>query len=105
MSQQSSESTPRVRQERTANGTPAGHRVTAAGRETIKVTGVEELISFDETGVVMKTSEGTLTVDGSGLNVTRLDLVGGEADIEGRLIGMYYVEPSERRSKRLFRRS
>ena len=79
------------------------HRVTVSAREGMTVTGVSDVSSFDEEGVVMETVCGTLTVDGEGLGVTRLDLAAGEVEIGGRVVGMYYVD-SARRKKRFLRR-
>ena len=92
--------------EKTAVGGPKGRTsdVTVRGREKITVTGVEEVLSFDEGTVVMSTALGTLSVDGNGLNVTRLDLDGGEVCVEGCFIGMYYVDPRKKGGRRFFGR-
>lgn len=84
---------------------PAGreHSVSVIGREKTAVTGVTEVISFDENNVIMGTAEGSLTLDGNGLNITKLDLENGVVCVEGRLVGMYYIEQS-RGKRRLFGR-
>ena len=76
--------------------------VSIAGREKMTVTGVGEVISFDENNVVMETTAGTLTLDGTDFNITRLDLENGTVCVEGRLVGMYYIE--QRGKRRLFGR-
>lgn len=78
------------------------HSVTVSGREKMTVTGVGEVISFDENNVVMETSAGSLTLDGNGLNITKLDLENGVVCVEGSLVGMYYIE--QRGKRRLFGR-
>lgn len=96
---------PQIKQNQSSGTRPApAGNVTVRGRESVSVTGVEEVESFDEESVVMTTSDGALTIDGTGLNVTKLDLTGGEVAIEGRFIGMYYAEPRKKAGRRLFGR-
>ncbi len=78
------------------------HSVSIVGREKMTVTGVGEVISFDENNVVMETAAGALTLDGAGMNITRLDLENGTVCVEGQLVGMYYIE--QRGKRRLFGR-
>lgn len=78
------------------------HNVNITGRERITVTGVCEVISFDENSVVMETVDGTLTLDGTEMNVTGLDLANGQVTVTGRLMGLYYIE--QRGKRRLFGR-
>ena len=44
----------------------AAHHVILEGRESLTVSGVEEVESFDETTIVMSTSKGSLVVRGGG---------------------------------------
>lgn len=78
------------------------HNVNITGREMMEITGVCEVVSFDENTVVIQTVEGTLTVDGTEMNVTGLDLANGRVTVSGRLVGMYYFEQKGKR--RLFGR-
>ena len=72
---------------------PMEHRLTLTGRETLTVSGVEDVERFDETGIVMATSAGLLTVTGEGLHIGQLSLEGGELHVE--LAAISYEEPSE----------
>ena len=78
------------------------HNVNIIGRERMEITGVCEVVSFDENTVVMQTTDGALTVDGNEMNVTGLDLANGRVTVSGRLVGMYYIEQKGKR--RLFGR-
>ena len=42
----------------------AGHRLELIGRERLTVSGVEDVERFDETGIIMSTSVGTLVITG-----------------------------------------
>ena len=73
-------------------------------REKIILTGVTGVISFDGGTVCLETSGGTLTVDGGELNISRLDLDRGEAEVDGHFIGMYFTEPRKKTGRRFFGR-
>ncbi|MBQ4054077.1 MAG: sporulation protein YabP [Clostridia bacterium] len=85
--------------DRALNGQNAreGHNVIITRREKIELTGVCEVISFDENTVVMQTLDGNLTVDGTEMNVTGLDLSNGRVTVSGRLVGLYYIEQKGKR--------
>ena len=71
---------------------PMEHRLTLTGRETLTVSGVEDVERFDETGIVMTTSAGVLTVTGEGLHIGQLSLEGGELHVDGRVDSISYEE-------------
>ena len=74
---------------------PMEHRLTLTGRETLTVSGVEDAERLDETGIVMATSAGLLTVTGEGLHIGQLSLEGGELHVDGRIDAISYEDPSE----------
>ena len=41
-----------------------GHTITMKGRKSLKISGVEDVLSFDEDSIIMQTCMGTLSVDG-----------------------------------------
>ena len=73
-------------------------------RERLALDGVTEVLSFDETAVVLRTLLGTLTVEGEGLRVTKLLLDCGEVSVEGKISALIYNEHTERTRGGLFRR-
>lgn len=83
----------------------SGQRLIIIDRKSMELTGVEDVISFDENGAVLKTCAGTLAVDGEGLHVTRLDLDGGVILFDGKINGLFYSEVGgvKNKTKRLFR--
>ena len=62
-------------------------------RSNLTVTGVMEVISFDETAVVLKTQLGDLTVQGQGLALKELSVAGGQTRVEGSISALIYEEP------------
>ena len=70
------------------------HRLELEGRERLVVSGVEDVERFDESGIVMSTSAGILTVTGEGLHIGKLSLDGGELHVDGRIDSLAYEEPA-----------
>ena len=70
----------------------AAHRLELEGRERLTISGVEDVERFDETGIVMTTSAGVLTVTGEGLHIGQLSLEGGELHVDGRVDSISYEE-------------
>ena len=68
------------------------HRLELTGRERLTVSGVEDVERFDETGIVMSTSAGTLVVTGEDLHIGKLNLDGGELHVEGRVDSVTYED-------------
>ena len=73
------------------------HRVELDGRGHLLVSGVEDEERFDETGIVMSTSAGTLIVTGEELHIGQLSLDGGELKVDGRIDSLSYEEPAAAR--------
>jgi len=69
------------------------HKITLDQRKKLTMTGVTEVVSFDETVVVLRTALGTLTVHGQELQLKNLSLEGGEVAVEGTVAAMIYEEP------------
>ena len=69
---------------------PASHRLILDGRERMAVSGVEDVISFDECGIVLKTVMGILSVDGSELRIINLNVDAKDVEISGKVSGIIY---------------
>ena len=66
------------------------HHLILEDRERLSVSGVEDVESFDETMVVMVTSQGVLVVRGEGLHIEKLSLDGGDLKVEGMVESLTY---------------
>ena len=71
------------------------HKLTLNERKSLTMTGVTEVVSFDETAVVLKTSLGLLTVQGQELKLKTLSLEGGQVAVDGEVSALVYEEPRE----------
>ena len=68
------------------------HKVTLLGRRTCNLTGICDVLSFDEKEIILETEQGMLMIKGSELHVNRLTLDKGEVDIDGKLDSFTYSE-------------
>ena len=66
------------------------HRLIINNREKGSLTGILDVISFDENMIVLDTDMGLLTIKGKDLHVSRLTLEKGEIDLEGRTDSFVY---------------
>ena len=55
------------------------HKLILDNRKEASVTGVKDVISFDEKEIFLQTADGKLQIRGSGLHVKGLNLEKGEA--------------------------
>ena len=69
------------------------HKLTLTERKNMVMTGVTEVVSFDENAIVLKTGLGLLTVHGQGLQLKNLSLEGGQVAVDGSICAMLYEEP------------
>lgn len=66
------------------------HACFLQNRSAAGLTGVREVVSFDENQVVMDTDMGLLTLKGKDLHVSRLTVEKGEVDVEGTVDSLTY---------------
>ena len=78
------------------------HRLVAERRESIAISGVVDVISFDEEQVVCETDAGVLVLRGTNLHVASLNLDNGSLDIFGQLDGITYEDDGPQRQKASF---
>ena len=69
--------------------------LTLKNRKVLTVTGVTEVVSFDETAVVLKTELGELVVQGQDLQLKELSVAGGQTCVEGSISALSYEEPRQ----------
>ncbi|MDD6265403.1 MAG: sporulation protein YabP [Clostridia bacterium] len=69
-------------------------------RKHMSVSGVGEILSFDDRSVVLDTALGTLHIDGNSLAVKRLDLETGQASVSGDINGIFYLENGKSKKRR-----
>jgi len=68
------------------------HKLTLSERSHLTLTGVTEVVSFDDTAVVLKTGLGTLVVQGSDLQLKTLSPEGGQVVVDGSITSLVYEQ-------------
>lgn len=83
---------------------PMPHSVSLTDREKMSISGVVDVSGFDDSIVILSTSQGELTVRGEGLHIDRIDLDAGRLDVQGRVQELHYDESAPKGSvwSRLF---
>ena len=71
------------------------HSLALKDRKKLSMTGVTEVVSFDDTSVVLHTGLGTLVIQGHGLQLKTLTLDGGQVAVEGDICALAYEEPRQ----------
>lgn len=69
-----------------------GHSVSMRDREMLDVTGVVDVISFDEEIIITETDMGIMIVRGENLHVINLNVDTGNLAIAGYVVSINYEE-------------
>ena len=75
---------------------PLPHGLTLKDRKSLTMTGVTEVISFDDSAVVLRTDLGTLVVQGRDLQLKTLAVEGGQVEVAGTVASLSYEEPRQK---------
>ncbi len=71
------------------------HGLTLKDRNKLTMTGVTEVVSFDDTSVVLRTGLGTLLIQGENLQLKTLTLDGGQVAVDGSVSALIYEQPRQ----------
>lgn len=69
------------------------HKLTLNERKSLTMTGVTEVVSFDESTILLRTVLGTLEIQGDRLQLKMLSIDGGQVAVEGHICALLYEEP------------
>lgn len=68
------------------------HHVIMEDRTKLTITGVEDVISFDEAEIITRTGQGNLMIRGRNLHIGKLTLDTGEVTIDGTISELCYED-------------
>ena len=71
------------------------HKLTLNERKSLTMSGVTEVVRFEESSVVLRTALGTVVVQGQELKLKTLSLEGGQVAVDGHICALVYEEPRE----------
>ena len=77
------------------------HQIVMRGRANAEVSGVTDVISFDEQAVLLDTVCGRLCVEGNALHVQELNIEEGIVGMDGTVQSITYfdADPQEKKGK------
>lgn len=88
-----------------ANTSPENHKLSLDNRERLQMSGVKEVITFNDAKIVLQTSMGMLEFKGKNLNIQQLNLDEGNIDIKGTFNELIYSNKTAEKNffKKLFK--
>ena len=75
------------------------HSMRIRERKAGNISGVKDVVAFDEGEICLITNQGVLTIKGGELHVTRLDLDKQEVDIAGQIDSLIYSQGAISKAK------
>ena len=80
------------------------HTLTLENRAKLFLSGIEEVVSFDEHTVVLNTALGAMSIEGEGLHILSLSLENGHVTVEGHIDAIFYENRTEKVKRGFFSR-
>ena len=82
-------------EERKQNNINVMQNVVLENREKLNVTGINDILSFDDQVVILSTDLAMLTIKGSELKINKLNIDESEVKIEGNISNIGYSQDTE----------
>lgn len=76
-------------------GLKGNQNIVLENRKKMSISGVEDVLSFNEESIVLNTTLGIINIKGEGLHINKLNLDDGEVNVEGNIISLQYVGNKE----------
>lgn len=70
------------------------HAVTLESRQRASLSGVMDVMSFNEQEIMLQTTDGEISLLGEGLHIAHLSLEEGKLIVEGEIAGIEYAMPN-----------
>lgn len=67
------------------------HNVIIEDRKKLTLTGIKDVLSFDEETIILETALGRLTVKGANLHIINFDTSSGDLSAEGKVYAFVYT--------------
>lgn len=68
------------------------HTLTLSERQNMQLTGIEQVLAFDDKQLLLQTSKGNLAISGEGIHITSLLLEDGRLSFDGRVDALSYSD-------------
>lgn len=71
------------------------HNIAIEGREKMNISGVRDVVSFDENTIILNTEMGGLVLKGTNLHINKLNVDDGNLSVEGYVIACNYTDKTD----------
>ena len=76
-------------------------KILITDKNRVEINSVSSVRSFDEDGVIIDTSLGLISIEGSELKIENFEKATSEILITGNILGVFYLEKKEKRKGRV----
>ncbi|MEG2337958.1 MAG: sporulation protein YabP [Clostridium sp.] len=80
------------------------HNIKLEGRKRLELTGVTEVLTFNEDNIVLETSLGALAIKGGNMKVGKLNVESGDMCIDGYIISLTYVTKDKAKKESILKK-
>ena len=75
------------------------HNVNMVGRKSVNINGVKKIENFDENEFLLETNMGYMKINGSSLEIIKLDTYEGDVSIKGKIDSLTYLDSNKKQEK------
>ncbi len=72
------------------------HNIIIESRKKLNISGIKEVMSFDDETIILESVYGRLTIKGEDLNIISFNTDSGDLSAEGKLYAVVYVDDTKR---------
>lgn len=76
------------------------HNINIANRKSINISGVKKIENFDESEFLLETNMGYLKINGTNLEIIKLDTYQGDVSIKGKINSFNYLDEGKNQEKK-----
>lgn len=82
---------------------PKPHNVILENRKRMALTGVLDIDSFNEQGVIVLTEQGVLIIKGTDLHINKLSIESGDVTVDGEIASLTYTDVHDKKTGSIIR--
>ena len=76
------------------------HDVILKSRKRLEMSGINDVLSYDEKEILVQTEGTEVSIEGDGLKIERVDAENGELIVNGLIIGIFYFVKEATKKKK-----
>lgn len=78
------------------------HDVTITSRKRLHMTGITDVVAFDEGQIMAQNGSSDISIEGESLKIEKFDSASGELSVNGKIDGLLYYAQASPKKKRSF---